>query len=170
MKKFNILLAFVAVFLFTNAFSQKEHEGLFALFPDMPQSMSNAELQKNATNGTVIPEQYNELISHHGFTKVVAVGKVESGKYMLLFFSRIDSDGVFDVHFASFNKKTGEEMQSSSYLTQCGGNSRYQYEGSFKRSGKDMISFYAKTTEGSEVEEKERLYTLDQYLSFEKDL
>ena len=168
MKKLNLLLALLLISAST--FAQKEHLSLFALFPDMPQSMSNADLQKNASTAAAIPEEYNELISHHGFTKVVPVGKVESGKYMLLFFSRIDSDGVFDIHFASFNKKTGEEMQSSSYLTQSGKNSRYAYEGSFKRSGKDMISFYVKTTEGSDVTEEEKMYKLDEYLSFEKNL
>jgi uncharacterized DUF497 family protein len=164
-------MAFIMLTAIT--FSQKkvkEHLELFNLFGEVPQSMSNADLLKNRTDGVNIPVKYHKLLKHTGNARAVAIGKVESGKYMILLYMEVDTDGVVTVNSRSLDKKTGEVYMSSSYLTLAGKNSRFVFEGSFKRSGKDLISIYYKKIEAGEVEETEKQYKFDKYLVFDKEL
>ncbi len=178
MKNMKLIFIVLIICLTGISYGQKKeklHQELFALFPEVPQEMSDAQLKN--VGGKEIPEKYFATIKVDKLegTKYMPIGKYESGKYVILLMLEVNEEGSFNKGVHSMFSKTiekgsGEIYMSAHYLLMVGENSRFKYKASFKRVGKDLIQFHNTTTEDGKSTESNRQYKFNKYLVFDKDL
>ncbi len=175
MKK--ITLLFFAVSMYIVSTAQTGSQALYDLFPALPTSMTNQEL-----NSIIRPDRKLEVQScvnlssgyvMDGGQEYYVIGKYEVGKTIHLmygvvnYYDKANNDYSMNVACSSFNSKNGEMVQGGlqNYLCMTGQDA-LKRESNYLISG-DVITFVMMSTDKSNNVEKETTkYKFSKFLEF----